>query len=394
MSLQVYKDAYVVGRPQLSKALSYRAILELLWDKGPSSRVDIAQHLDLSQPSVSRFVSDLLDTNLLKEGGRVSFKVGRKQTLLDLNPAAAVVAGLSIRSKQVRLLLCDFKGRVLLRAEESIHAETITALVNQVRRLVTDAVASACKADVPLAAVTVGVSGAWDEQRQQVHAVPNLALLEGVNLLELLTSSLSDVSLPQSVRVGNDVDHAALGELVYGAARGYNSFFYLNLGSGIGGGVIVDRRLHKGAEGFTGEIGYLPIFDGERYQVLETLVSSQAIRHFVEGEGIGQSVADFFTQVRAGHAEAKVFLKKMSERIAVGLCSVVVTLNPELIVLGGSVGKYSEVFLGDLEQFLRALVPVQPKISATALGVDASLKGAIVRGMKVACDRLLVKELT
>ena len=392
MPLQIYKDTYMVGRPQLSKALSYRAILGMLWDKGPSSRIDIADCLDLSQPSVSRLVNDLLETNFLKEGGRVSFKVGRKQTLLDLNPDAAVVAGLSIRSKHIRLLLCDLKGHTVLRTEESVQAETVKTLIKQIRRLIINAIASARKTDVPLAAVTVGVSGAWDEERQRVHAAPNLALLEGVNLLELLEESLKDLVLPGSISVGNDVDHAALGELAYGAASGCNSFFYLNLGSGIGGGVVIDKKLYTGAEGFTGEIGYLPIYNGNDYQALETLVSSHAITSFVEGAGLGQSVSDFFTHVRAGHTEAKTFLKTMSEQIAIGLCSIVVTLNPELIVLGGSVGKYSEAFVAHLEQALNNLVPVQPKIRATALGVDASLKGAIVKSIRVACDRLLVKE--
>ena len=158
-----------------------------------------------------------------------------------------------------------------MRVEEDIQAETIKSLAEQVHRLIKSALVSAQKTAVPLAAVTVGVSGAWNDKRQQIHAAPNLALLQGVNLLELLEASLADLSLPQSVRIGNDVDHAALGELAHGAASGYNSFFYLNLGSGIGGGVVINRRLHTGAEGFTGELGYLPIYTGNRYQALEPL---------------------------------------------------------------------------------------------------------------------------
>ena len=380
----------LVGRQQLLRDLNYRAVLESIAHIGPISRVEVAHQLKLSQPSVSRVAEALIQADLLVEGERIASKAGRKQVLLDINPETAVVAGLSIRSKFVRILLTDLKGDTLAQKQIPRQLEGPTSLVQQVKNLISEV----CETfNAPLAAVCVGISGAWDNALKQVHSAPNLAYLENVDLHTLLKTALDDEFLKDSIAIENDVNYAALGEYTYGAAEGFESFFYLNLGSGIGGGIVVHGKLHTGFQGFAGEIGFLPVYHDGEYQSLESLVSRIAIDKYVQDKKLADDTHQLFEFARAGHKESIEFVRSVGHYIALALCSVTTVLNPELIVIGGSIGRYSDLLIPFVEEQLAEFLPKMPNLIGTALGGDASLKGAVARSLELARTGLVTRRL-
>ena len=381
----------LVGRPQLLRDLNYRAVLEAIALNGPLSRVEVARHLNLSQPSVSRVADALIQADLLMEGKRIASKAGRKQVLLDLNPEAALVAGLSIRSQFVRLLLADLKGGII--DQKQVRRETRSAelLVQQIKELL-DEVCDTLTA--PLTAICVGISGVWDISTRTIHSAPHLNYLEGVDLHHFLKQALGDALLPDSIAVDNDVNYAALGEYTYGAAQGFQSFFYLNLGSGIGGGTVVHGQLHTGFQGFAGEIGFLPIYHQGRYQTLEALVSRSALDGYAQDLQIAPDTKGLFECANDGHPKALEVVDTIGQYIALALCSITTVLNPELIVIGGAIGRYSDVLIPAIEKQLSAYLPTRPKLVGTALGGDASLRGAVARSLELARTGLITQELS
>ena len=376
----------LVGRPQLLRDLNYRAVLETIALKGPLSRVEVAKHLSLSQPSVSRVADALIQADLIQEGGRIASKAGRKQILLDLNPEAAVVGGLSIRSKFLRLMLTNLKGEILVQEQVQRETQSAVRLVRQVKKLLNEK----CKSlGSPLAAICVGVSGAWDRTSRVVHSAPNLAYLEDVDFHNLLAQELEDTLSNDTILVDNDVNYAALGEYTYGAAQAFDSFFYLNLGSGIGGGAVVNGKLHVGFQGFAGEISFLPIYHNGRYHPLEDLVSRFAIDQYAQESKIASDTRALFELARAAHPQALEIVERVCHYITLALCSISTVLNPELIVIGGSIGRYSDVLIPLLEDELASYLPKVPQLVGTALGGNASLRGAIARSLEVARASLI-----
>ena len=376
----------LIGRPQLLRDLNYRAVLETIALRGPVSRVEVAKHLALSQPSVSRVADALIQADLIQEGERIASKAGRKQILLDLNPEAAVVGGLSIRSKFVRLMLTDLKGAIL--AQEQIPREMHSAelLVRQIKDLLIDKCESLGS---PLVAICVGISGAWDGTERVVHSAPNLAYLEGVDFHHLLAQELEDTLNDDTILVDNDVNFAALGEYMYGAAQAYDSFFYLNLGSGIGGGTVVNGQLHVGFQGFAGEISFLPIYSDGQYRPLEDLVSRFAIDQYAQESNLASDTHELFELARSGHPQALQIIERVCDYITLSLCSISAVLNPELIVIGGSIGRHSDVLLPLLETRLETYLAKVPQLVGTALGGNASLRGAVARALEVARASLI-----
>ena len=380
----------LIGRPQLLRDLNYRAVLESIAAHGSQSRVEVAKRLNLSQPSVSRIADALLQADLIVEGKRIASKAGRRQVLLDLNPDAAVVAGLSIRSKHVRLLLTDLKGKILTQKEVVRESSTVQALVKQIKNLLDE---ERQPFGAPLAAVSVGILGVWNDRAQVVHSANNLSYLEKVDLLALLKNELKDEFLQVAVSIDNDVNYAALGEYAFGAAQDVNSFFYLNLGSGVGGGIVVKGQLYRGMQGFAGELGFLPIYHQGRYQPLETLVSSSAINAYAQANDAGQSAQELFKLAQAGHQKARDGVSLLCNYLALALCSIKTVLDPELIVIGGSTGRYSNILIPSLNEHLSAFLPELPNLAGTALGVDASLRGAVAKSLELARANLITKEL-
>lgn len=380
----------LVGRQQLLRDLNYRAVLESIAYKGPISRVEVAHYLKLSQPSVSRVAEALIQADILVEGKRIASKAGRKQILLDINPEVAVVAGLSIRSKFVRILLADLKGNVL--SQRRVHRKTQSAnsLMNQIRDLLDDVSGSM---DAPLSAISVGISGVWDKSSQIVHSAPSLAYLENIDIHNLLKASLDNNNLQDAISIDNDVNFAALGEYTDGAAQGIDSFFYLNLGSGIGGGSVVHGKLHTGFQGFAGEIGFLPVYHNGGYHTLESLVSRSAIDDHVQRFGIAQTTHELFELAEGGNVIALETINTICGYIAFALCSVTTVLNPELIVIGGSIGRFSNILIPFIEEHLSAFLPKIPKLVGTALGGDASLKGAVAHSLELARTNLITRTL-
>lgn len=371
-----------IGRHSLLKALNHRAVFEKLATDGPMSRVAIARSLTLSQASVSRIIENLREAGLVREGGHVLERPGRPRVLLDLNPDAATVAALDVRPGALRVHLADLRGAPLHVKLHLTRELDATATVD----LCADALEAAYQEvapDSPLLAVAIGVSGAWDTHGGRVYAAPRLPLLEGFDLGGALRQRLGKV-----VTLDNDVNLAAIGEHAFGAATGHSDFFYLNLGSGTGGGAFVNGNLYRGTQGFSGEIGNLPVRgpDG-KLAPLESFVARSAVEARAHELGFEGEVRDFLPD--ASGARAETLAAEVGDYLIIGLAAIVTTFNPSLIVLGGSIGRHAAAWVPRLQRGLAELLPVVPELAITQIGEDAAVRGGAVLAVQRARQVLL-----
>ncbi len=371
------------ARPRPVRTANVRAVVERLALEGPASRTDLARAVGLSATSVGRLVDDLLRSGLVAEGARVASGVGRPQTLVHLRGDAASVAGVSIRSRSVRVCLADLDGAVLAAARVDRADDTPDALARQVVAVVAD-LRDRITASGPLAAVAIGVSGVWDGARRRVFAAPNLAVLEGVDAQALFEDALADVVASRAVTLDNDVNLAAVGEYVHGAARGCDGFFYLSLGSGVGGAMVVAGTVHRGASGFAGEIGSLPVVHDGRIARLEDLLGRRPLEARAHEFGLAPGDDEVLAWLERDDPDAGPLVDHVAGIVGQALAAVVVTLDPRLIVLGGSVDRFAPTFTERAREHLAAFVPVVPKMVSTQVGHEAPLLGAVVQARATA----------
>lgn len=295
---------------------------------------------------------------------------------------SGVTIGVDVGGTTVAAGLVTADGQVLEHVQAPTHArgpgsalETIVEVLDRLRD-------RARARGVAVSGVGVGIPGTVDAERGvvgvDVNYVPELA---GAPLAERLGAR---VDAP--VFVDNDVNALVLAEWAWGAGRGARSLVMLALGTGVGGGIVLDGRLQRGAAGSAGELGHVPIaFDGPPCicggrGCLKAFVSGTDIARRAE-ERLGRPVgaAEVFQLAAAGEAEAAAIVDEVCRALGAGLAVIVNGLNPERVLLAGSVAKS----LRPLEARIRASLAdyaFAAAIAATRLEILSLDKDATVRG--------------
>jgi glucokinase len=293
-----------------------------------------------------------------------------------------VTIGVDVGGTTVAAGLVSADGRVLEHVQAPTHEHGAGTALETIVELLDRLQDSARARGVTVAGVGVGIPGTVDVERGvvgvDVHYAPELI---GVPLAARLGPR---VGVP--VFVDNDVNALALAEWMWGAGRGARSLVMLALGTGVGGGIVLDGRLHRGAAGFGGELGHVPVdFDGRPCicggrGCLKTYVSGTDIARRGE-ERLGRPIGadEVFRLAAAGRVEAEEIVEEVCRALGAGLAIIVNGLNPERVLLAGSVAKS----LRPLEARLRASLAghaFAAALAATRLEILSLDKDATVRG--------------
>jgi glucokinase len=259
------------------------------------------------------------------------------------HPAPRLCAGLDIGGSKVSAVAVDGTGRV--------HAQARVATTRGAVGVLDSAAAAVAElrrqlplASVTLAAVGVGVPGLVDPSRGLVTHAVNLGLgADGLALADLLRDRLG---VP--VTVENDVNVAALGAAALGAGVDAADLAYLSVGTGIAAGLVLDGRLRRGSRGAAGEIGHIPLDPagpvcrcGQR-GCAETLASGAAIAaSWPHGDG-GSAAASLFAAAAGGDPVAVRVRDTVAGHLASLVRLLVLTVDVDVVVLGGGVGEVGE----------------------------------------------------
>jgi predicted NBD/HSP70 family sugar kinase len=200
--------------------------------------------------------------------------------------------------------------------------------------------------------------------------------------------------------IENDVDAAAGAERDHGHGREVSTFAFVSVGTGIGMGLVLDGQLHRGAHGAAGEIAFLPLVEGSldsrdarRRGALESAVSSAAVVKAARQAGARfRSARSVFAAAVAGDGRAREIVAGEAAIVARALAAIVSVVDPELIVLGGGIGR-APGFADEVGRELARLSPVVPEIRPSALGDDAVVDGCLAVGGEKLWERVLGSRL-
>ena len=240
----------------------------------------------------------------------------------------------------------------------------------------------------PVAAIGVGVPGILDERGHAV-LLPNLAGdWNGVPVQAPLTKALG-----QPVALVNDARAFSLAESVLGAGRGLGTVVCMVLGTGVGGGVVIDGRLLLGT-GIAGEIGHQTVLvDGPRCGCGNQGCAEALTRADVFARLGGQATAaEVYAAARAGDATAQAAVDHVVQWLGVAMANAYVLLAPDAFVIGGGIAAAGDLLLGPLEEAVRRHVFLAPperiRVLPAALGPYAGAAGAALRGREAAREEL------
>lgn len=374
------------GSFQLMKSVNRKAILNKIRLQGPISRADIAKETGLTPPTVTNIVKELIRESFVKESHLGKSSGGRKPTLLQLNENGYYVIGVDAGSNTIEAAICNILGQTMLRSERNLPKSVDSTSFLEV---MIDTINDLLKKEIIDPGKIIGIGVA-------MHGVMNIE--EGISYYSS-NSGLENVPVKYElekefgyeVKLENNSRALALGEFWFGGFEHVNRFTAVNVGRGVGSGLIVNGRLIHGPQYVAGEIGHTVIsVDGEQCTCgnrgcLETFVSGDSIvrraRKKINNFPENFTAEDIYKQAVDGNEEYRHVLEETGYYLSIGLLNLINTENPDTIVLGGGVMKSAEFLMPIILQNIRAKALTnklrdEVNILIGTLDDDATLLGA------------------
>jgi predicted NBD/HSP70 family sugar kinase len=360
------------------RASNLALVLRELANAAPLSRAQLAARTGLTKSSVSGLVADLLNAGLVAEGPAVlAVERGRPGSALALERQGAAGLGLEVNVDYLAAVVTDLTGtpryhHVLTRDNRGVPPADVLA---DLSGLASAAAAAAAEQDLKLAGACVAVPGIVTEQ--VALRAPNLGWSDVAAAAPIAAAV---PGTPLGVRVENEANLAALGELWFGQ-KNLGDFVHVSGEIGIGGGIVVGGELFRGAHTMAGELGHVvldpdgpPCSCGGR-GCLERLAGLEAILDAASAP----SRAELEERCAAGDEKALAAVALAGRHLGVALASVVNLLDPETVVLGGAFAVLAPWLRPAVEAALdRHTFSSRPRpcVATSGLGTDAAIRGA------------------
>ncbi|MDE4084463.1 ROK family transcriptional regulator [Planococcus maritimus] len=369
------------GSFQWMKSMNKSIILNKIRTQGPISRAQIARETNLTRPTVSSNVKELIDQNIVEESDIGQSQGGRKPTMLVINHGAFCILGVDAGPDSIECIVADLSGKVLERSETQLQLPTDNEkFLDALKRCIQDCLLKTTGKDV--VGIGVAMHGVVDVKTGVSLVAPNLGLAD-IPIKEELENTFG-----LEVKVENDARAMALGEFWFGDHGELESMLAVNIGRGVGAGMIIGGKLYHGSSDIAGEIGHMTIdLNGQVCECgnrgcLQTFVAGPAItRNISEKTAQSLSAEQVFEQALDGNEACIEVLTQAGRAMGVGLTNLIHIINPEKIVLGGGVSKAQQFILPAIRETIQASALTQSasrtQVEITKLGDDATLIGAV-----------------
>jgi len=356
-------------------------VLRAIEKNGPISRADVGKIIGLTPPTISDIVKDLIERDIVQEIGKGASSGGKKPILLKINSKIAYMIAVDLGGENgIRVALMDLSYHIIKeKFGPKIESLNGKKFKNALSVILTDFIREMNIPRGKILGICIGVPGIIDYKLKKVTVAPCLnweISLEDLNLREIGIS----------ITIENDVNLMALGEKSKGIAQKINNFVFVGERTGIGAGIIINRKLYKGANNAAGEVGYL-LIDPEYapkntrdYGCLEKLASYKVIVEKArEKTGKNIRVIDAFKMAAEGDSVALEIVKEALKFLAYGIGNISCVLDPELVIIGGGISILPPRFLEEMKMNIRKIIPFVPKMEFSKLGEDGVLIGAAVK---------------
>ena len=339
------KQKFISGNSKVVRNINRAVILNIIREKQPISRVKIARLTNLNKSTVSSIVSSLLQENLIYEEVNADRNVGRNPLNLSINAKGHFVGAINLDSSLTRIAVFSIDGNMVAMSSQVTRAEQgqkfIADCLHNLQRLQQKHEIS------KLLGLGVSVGGIVDSTRAEVRYAPNFGW-QNLDLGQLIRKIAPHIEI---LSIENDARASALAELWFGKFRAQlNNFVFLSVGTGLGTGIVVGKKLIAGENFAAGEFGHITLFeDGVKCACgdkgcWEAYASERAtIERYCEYKNVDsraipkfeiQNLIDF---ARTGDKVAMEILQQTAHYLGLGISTIIKTIDPETVVLGGKI---------------------------------------------------------
>jgi predicted NBD/HSP70 family sugar kinase len=376
--------------PSLLREINERRVIAALRSNGALHAAEIARLIGLSKPTTAHILRDLIDYQLIREVEPGEGDSKRARFVYEAISDTKVSLAIDIGTRYIRAAIGDLN--LVKRAEVSIAVSSLT--LSGLTKVMHQAVEQGLKESgfklKDVAAITVGTPGVVDQKSGIVSIAGTINALDGVNLAELIKKEFGIYP-----NVENDINLVTVGEQVAGHGTGVENFAVLSVGSGLGSGIVLNGKLHRGHRGAAGEIFYVPFGDPLDTHRTATNPSGDRIAEIARGlakefkkSTLSEpfSTIDILKAAKDGDLLGRAVIEQEAERIALYIAAISAVVDVELVVLSGGIGRQAEFFIAPIRKLVNQILPFPPRIEISKLGDSGILVGALQIATAQACD--------
>ena len=331
----------------------------------PVSRSQLTYGLDYSRAKISGEVGRLMEKGLLAEEGFARSEGGRRSSLLNIPYSAGLVAAVDVGATSIDVSLTTLASEIISHKNEPADVKSgPRPVLDRVKELLSELLDEEKARSSDVLSIGIGVPGPVEQASGRLTAPP---IMPGWDRFPIRDVFAGEYAAP--VFVDNDVNVMALGEHWRGVARGVDNMIFVKIGTGIGSGIIVNGRLHRGTQGCAGDFGHIcvdpdgPVCSCGNNGCLERMAAAPAIVLEAERcarEGESQALAEILaekgelTAKDVGQAAARSdycalsTIRRSGKLIGEALAAAVNILNPSMIVIGGGVSHIGHTLLAEI----------------------------------------------
>ncbi|KUO75413.1 MAG: hypothetical protein APF77_01345 [Clostridia bacterium BRH_c25] len=366
----------IKGTTKLIKQMNKSNILSIIYNENSTSRAELAKKTKISKSTVSLIVDELIQEGLVEETevGNSTIRGGRKPIQLEFNPVAGYIVGLEIGRKSSLCILSDLGGNVHKEekiklsenSEEKIMDEIIEALHGFIDRS-----GQGCN----IIGMGIGIPGITDIENGMVCHAPEL------HWEKLEIGKIFEDEFKMKIFIDNDVNMAVLGEKWFGAGSKYSDFVFISIGIGIGSGIVINKKIHRGSSFTAGEVGYLVLgrealkhdkYTYGQFGYFESVASNLALESTTN-----MGCDEAFVRAGGGDENCKAAVERILDYLGLGIANIISILNPEALIIGGSMSGKNKEFIEPIKERVSKLTPVTSIIKPSDLGEKSAIMGCI-----------------
>lgn len=384
---------------QLLALKNRRNVIDIIRERSPINKAEIAKLTGLSIPTVMKITDSLERQRLICSIGRGESTGGKPPEMLEFIADALYIIGVDIGRCSVKVIIMDMGAQIYHRKEMSTEGtEDVNGFLLQIVELVNALIAETKIDTRKILGIGVGMPGILKTQEGKVIFSPNF-MWQNVELLRIFKERFSCPILME-----NSNRTMAIGEHWYGASHGMDQVLNVNLGYGIGAAMLEGRHVKRGNSESSGELGHMILKkDGDicscgHRGCLESISSGYAIARRARQEivaGRGQKILEeasgqlekveakhVFLAAQVGDLIAQEIIKEAVEYLGIGIANCINLIDPQMVVITGGIMKSSDYFFEDLKREIRKnqmrYCAVDVDIRKGKLGEDATAIGAAV----------------
>ncbi len=378
-------------------------ILRTLFHEKDTTRVKLAEETGLTQASITKIISGLIDKGIISEKESIGSGVGRKAILLHFNAERYYCCGVRLNRNYISCAVFNMQGEIRYSSQCSISREDgVEAAMEQMKSIISNVLK---QASVSVVAIGMAVPGPFNYLTGRISLMSGFPGWNAINLRKELEEHFS---LP--VFIEHDANCGAMAELWYSSRPAESNMLYVCADRGIGAGIVIDSQIYHGGFGYAGEVGHstLNIFGPkcecgnrgclELYGSNAALENQYAQEHYDPDDddpsSIRKSAEEILKLVRIGDPSARQAYRKTVSFLCTGIVGIINTLNPDTVVFADKIIEGGPLFLETAKDtFSRRLTPeIYSKLQITVctLPGDPMLLGASV----IVFDHMLRNPLT